>query len=350
MPDGLPRFYVYSHPSLDHAWLSSCAGFEALASSAHARFQVEVGLSDVLRRHPLRTRDAAQATLFYVPIFEYTSLRLGNIDTSKCAALGARKHAGAAALSTHGERMVAASRALVSSAHWLRSAGRDHFFATTSFNHPAPLSTRMLPLSKVLRCAIAGRYKGFLFGYKRSAKSSVGICAIEMPYTGPRQAALAQSAARAVLSSIHRNGSGASASGIGSGNGGDTANFNVHAGRPTLLYFAGALDVCCYGRDARCAVGKLKVAALHDEAVVIRPQLPVDGHPPGPCLLKMQQAQQQVQQQAKPETSTSLLAPQQPAPMSNPAPCRRDENDGRCLAETRRELAQAAADASLVAN
>ena len=75
---------------------------------------------------------------------------------------------------------MASAHALQASPHWLRSGGRNHFFVSTGFNHPATLFARMSPLSKLLRCSAVGRYKQFLFGYKRSAKSAVGICAIEM--------------------------------------------------------------------------------------------------------------------------------------------------------------------------
>ena len=184
--------------------------------------------------------------------------------------------------------MSAAAAALLRSSHWRRHGGRDHFFSTSSFNHPAPLSTRMMPLSKVLRCSIAGRYKGFRFGYKRSARSSVGICAIEMPYVGPRQAAMAARARRALA----RPG---------------TENGDMPHNRSTLLYFAGSLDVCCYGQAARCAVGRLKLAAQSDPTVLIRPQMPLKPELAGPCLRSVLDSLgfRRVEMRASPTGSTS---------------------------------------------
>ena len=321
-----PRFYMYSHPSLDHlSWLPTCPGFEALLSSAHARFMIEVGVAEVLASHPSRTTDPQQAELFVVPVFEYTSFKLGRLELLSCRGLPAALAAAASPdaklaaggsgssqrvppLATHSERMLAASRALAASPHWLRSGGKDHIFASSSFNHPAPLAARMGPLSKLLRCAVAGRYKAFLFGYKRSAKSSVGLCSIELPYVSPRQATLAAAAARAASQTLaNRLASPPANAGIaGSRNSTSADAINELASSPrhlhaisassprqTLLYFAGAIDVCCYGQQVRCAVGRLKVASRLDPDVSIKPQMPVDLANAGPCLKKMQAALRQ---------------------------------------------------------
>ena len=216
------------------------------------------------------------------PVCADTSFKLGRVDLAACTGLKNRSAHGG--LATHADRMQAAARVLASSPHWLRAGGRDHFFASSSFNHPAPLSVRMNPLSKVLRCAAAGRYKAFLFGYKRSAKSAVGLCSIELPYAGPRQATFAAEALRRLHATDNRSStrSGAAAA--------TDARGARDGGRPTLLYFAGALDVCCYGQQTRCAVGKLAVAAWDAVDVLIKPQLPDDPKLAGPCLKAMQAA------------------------------------------------------------
>ena len=66
-------FYMYEEPALNHHWLRHCAKFKDLRAASKAENTAEVGLHKVLRHHPLRTRDAARARLFYVPVFEYAS-------------------------------------------------------------------------------------------------------------------------------------------------------------------------------------------------------------------------------------------------------------------------------------
>ena len=140
-------------------------------------------------------------------------------------------------------------------------------------------------------------YKAFLFGYKRSAKSSVGLCSIELPYVSPRQGTLAAAAARAASKTLADQLASPPANvGIaGSRNSTSVDAINGHASSPrqTLLYFAGAIDVCCYGQQVRCAVGRLKVASRIDPDVSIKPQMPVDLANAGPCLKKMQAALRQ---------------------------------------------------------
>ena len=247
------RFYIYEGRDLDFGYLASCAGYDTLLWSAHARLAAEVGLYHVLKSHPRRTRDPKVAMLFYVPVFEYMSFKLANLCGGN---------------SSHGERMRAASAALHASPHWQASGGRDHFVLSTAFNHPTSIVTRTLPLSKALRCSMAGRYKSFSLAYPRSAKSSWGVCAIEAPYVSPVQASLAEGARRMALAS-------------------PIARSSTHA-RPILLHFAGGLDVCCYGHAARCAVGQLLVAALDPQTadVLLRPQMPTSRSLAGPCLLR----------------------------------------------------------------
>jgi hypothetical protein len=57
--------------------------------------------------------------------------------------------------------MMAAHEALLASAHFRRRGGRDHLFVSSGFRHPTDLFTRMAPLSRALRCSMAGRYKSF---------------------------------------------------------------------------------------------------------------------------------------------------------------------------------------------
>ena len=85
----------------------------------------------------------------------------------------------------------------------------------------------MQPLSSMLSCASAGRYKQF--PAHGPSSSAVAACTFEIPY----QANLAS--ARWYRSPD-----------------------DPHAlPRQTLLHFAGALDVCCTSRAIRCAIAPL---------------------------------------------------------------------------------------------
>ena len=315
-------FYVYSGEALDHSFLTRCDGFDALMSGAHARLAAEVGMHAVLRTHERRTHDPRAAGLFYVPVYEYVSFKLARL----CGAN-----------TSHAQRMRAASDALLASPYWRASGGRDHFVLSTAFSHPAPIATRTLPLSKALRCAMAGRYKRFALGYKRTAKSAWGICAVEAPYVAPKQAAFAASARRLALTvTLDRSVNNRSlahalnphkAAGAYSARA-DAAHYHhptslvraaswrvdpradddgfiddmpeagvlrsraideartLAPARPIFLHFAGGLDVCCYGQATRCAVGRLMVSALADAPdVLIRPQMPVRPALAGPCFM-----------------------------------------------------------------
>jgi hypothetical protein len=112
VPPGL-RFYVYEEPALDQSWLAECEGFNELKESAEGEGMQEANLYRVLKSHPYRTWNASEAATFYVPIWEYSSFRLGNCSGT-----------------THLTRMRLAATRLRASPFFLRSFGRDHFWAT----------------------------------------------------------------------------------------------------------------------------------------------------------------------------------------------------------------------------
>ena len=218
---GTVRFYLYSEPELDHAWLMSCAGFEALRLSVASEKLAEVGLRRQLGRHPLRMHSPHLATVFYVPVFEYVSTTLGAVRN--CSA----RPGPPSLLHSHHARMVAAAATLRQSLHWQRCFGCDHVFASSGTDSPdTRLMTRMQPLASLLLCATAGRYK---------ARAGIG-CQLAVPY-------------------------GANPHGV--------AQYEAapEAARPLLVSFSGSLDVCCSGQKIRCAVGDVMVAA-HDQADV----------------------------------------------------------------------------------
>ena len=172
----LPAFYMYEHPALDHSWLRRCDRFEPLRLSVNDSNTAEVGVaqvrseerrvqaqtagltalwsavrSQVLRRHPSRTLDPSAASLFFVPVYEYSSYSIGDCDGT-----------------THRTRMEAAEAALRSSAPYGRNGGADHFFATSAWSisgsslslcAPPRLLTRMqhAACSTQHACTTAGR-------------------------------------------------------------------------------------------------------------------------------------------------------------------------------------------------
>ena len=124
--DAIDPFYMYDDPSLDHSWLRSCERFTILRHSVNDSNTAEVGVHKVLRRHPSRTLDPSAATLFYVPVFEYSSYSIGVCNGT-----------------THRDRMQAAEATLRASASYIRNGGADHFFATSAWSiSGSPLSLR----------------------------------------------------------------------------------------------------------------------------------------------------------------------------------------------------------------
>ena len=239
----LPLFFMYTSPSLDHGWLCDCPGFAALRESPEGEGLAEVGFRRALVRHRRRTMSAREATLFYVPLWEYASSRLGSCNGTD-----------------HAARMRLAHHALGESTHWRRRQGADHVWASSKSQVPSvqiagwmshgsrgrsgwlSLYERMQPVATRLKPSIVGRYKHF--AYHSMSWSAVGTCAIEIPYLANAAATRAAAAAP----------------------------------RTTLLHFAGSLDVCCAGSKVRCAVARLAGA---EPAVVVRPTL--RGALPGPC-------------------------------------------------------------------
>ena len=228
-------FYMYTDPALDHSWMRHCKGFTALRHSVNDTNTAEVGVHKLLHRHPARTFDVAAASLFYVPVFEYTSYSLGECNGT-----------------THRSRMEAAATALRASDVWRRNGGADHVFATSAWSisgsSTLSLGARMAPLNTALSCGISGRYKAF----GATHASAGAACSFEIPY----QANLA-------ATRIYR-----------------PRRDTRAPPRTTLVHFAGALDVCCTGRQIRCAIAPLYAAAATGALAdaIVRPIIPKSLH------------------------------------------------------------------------
>ena len=222
--DAHPRttFYMYTEPELDHGWLESCGGFEELRMSTASEKLAEVGLRRSLHNSPLRVYDPLAATVFYVPVFEFASRMLAALRN--CSS-----NVPPTLLDSHYSRMRMAATVLRKSPHWQRCFGCDHVFASSGTDAPgARINTRMRPLSDLLVCATAGRYKA----------RAGGGCQVEVPY-------------------------GANPHGV------RLYEAEPEADRPLLVSFSGSLDVCCSGARIRCAVGDALVSSYDAPDVAI---------------------------------------------------------------------------------
>lgn len=252
-PELPSSFFMYSDPALDHGWLRHCPGFEELQAGVRAERLGEVRMRDVLSRSSRRVSDPAAAQLLYVPLWEYASYALGQCNGTN-----------------HTQRMARAADALRASPQFARSRGADHVWVSTAsrlhdgevagwldtsvgsdFGGYFGLYARVgKPLAPLLERTIVGRYKSH-----GPLRSRVGASVVEIPFPANQHVS-------------H-----------------EPAERGGHA-RPTLLYFAGSLDVCCAGREIRCAVAELVGNQPHLVAVRIEPSLRDSEGPMPPCTAR----------------------------------------------------------------
>ena len=257
------RFYIYTDPNIDQAWLHGCDGFKSLSNSAFAGEGMQEVRADVaLRKSPYRVNTRERASLFYVPLWETTSFRLGECNGK-----------------THAQRMEALARALLSQRTFVRMGGRDHFWLSSlAFDYP-PSAMRnsseayrtILNVSKgisliqrlgettanLLSETVVGRMKSYGLQDSRLSRphpSVVGRCTFDVGFQ-PNQHAMRE-----------------------------YARWGGAPARPTLVYYAGGFDVCCTGRKTRCRLADLFAAELPTD-VVIRPSIrPQEENATLPCL------------------------------------------------------------------
>lgn len=116
--------YVYDDPAVDWSRLVGCYVDRHGVSpwrheeEEHAQNMAEVWVHQALLRHPMRTRDPAEASLFYIPLYVTVSSdatpQLGNLDCEN---------------ETHHERMDRALDFLeTESKHFMKFGGANHFF------------------------------------------------------------------------------------------------------------------------------------------------------------------------------------------------------------------------------
>ena len=102
-----PTVFMYTEPELDHSWLMSCAGFDELSLSVASEKLAEVGLRRQMAHHPMRVHNPRKATVFYLPVFDFVSDRIGAVHN--CSA---RPDVPPALLRSHHARMTAAAAEL----------------------------------------------------------------------------------------------------------------------------------------------------------------------------------------------------------------------------------------------
>ena len=172
-------FFLYTEPSLNHAWLASActSTFEPLYASAHRERMAEVALEQQLRSHPWRTHDPTIARLFVVALWEFTSWTIGVCNGT-----------------THRSRMQAAADALRASPHFRRPRagggdyqGFDHLVATTGCIEGGWRARQRFgaSLAPLLKWMVVGRDRAYSMQF---ASSAVGRCTIELPYPSNRHA------------------------------------------------------------------------------------------------------------------------------------------------------------------
>tara|TARA_B110001452_G_scaffold253457_1_gene244195 strand:- start:757 stop:1875 length:1119 start_codon:yes stop_codon:yes gene_type:complete len=128
----LPSFYIYEDAGLDHTGLLEC-----VPSWRFDDQTAEASVLHLLFQHRARVHDAAQATLFVIPVLPYISMMAGSC-------LG----------TTHEARMGAAAHALRRQETFQRQRGRDHLLVSNTFR----LST-LRALKPLLRNATVGWFE-----------------------------------------------------------------------------------------------------------------------------------------------------------------------------------------------
>ena len=221
-----PRFFMYDEPAMNHSWLRACPNVVDLLSRAKRERHADMFAYDLFVDHPKRTRNASEAVLFVVGVWEYTSW-----VAERCEHDGAN--------STHFERMRAASRVLINSPYYKAAGGYDHVILSNAglVGGRKPARERLGPLGWLLKPAIAGRDRVYPGAYGLSA---IGRCTFGLPYVANPH--------------IHR------------------VLQRESAPRRILLYFSGSMsDVCCNpGKSVRRAVQQLMLAHGNASDVLLR--------------------------------------------------------------------------------
>ena len=187
-------FYIYEN--LDFSWLRTCPNFQKVFTRI-SEFS-EVLAYDVFINHPQRSFSIENSSLFYIPIWEWTSLRVGSCRNT-----------------THKQRMNNASYILEHNEFFNKNK-KKHFWITSAAqatpedtfvkSELGDLHHRMYNLGKTLRHTISGQRK-----VMKKLKSTITDNLIEIPYGTPPPYT-----------------------------------------RLNKMFFQGSFDVCCTGKVIRC--------------------------------------------------------------------------------------------------
>lgn len=217
-----PQFYLYGdapgESALDFSWLRGCAGFSQMLRTSAREQLAEVFLHDLLRKHASRTSDAADAVLFYVPVWVHVSNFVGTCNGT-----------------TNRDRMSLAAAALKASPLFRSRNGQppgfDHMFASTHFGEPRfGIIMKGFMMELIKHFIVGYDYATDVHGYGAFRGRALGRCSIELPYVANPFALAARRPA--------------------------------DAARSRLLHFRGSLSVCCsdhaQGPEIRQAVARLQ--------------------------------------------------------------------------------------------
>ncbi len=192
---------MHDYP-IDMSWLRQCSKFQLVFNDDISKFS-EVLVYDVLKQHPFRTYESKNASLFYLPIWEWTSMRIGICQNT-----------------THRQRMNHVANALrknpiykmyAEKHFWITSASQASWQTTDIKKEFGDLENRMYDLKHLLSPTIVGQRK-----VQSKKSSTIASRVFEIPY----------------------------------------ATFPP-AERIDRIYFAGSFDVCCTGRAIRCKLAQL---------------------------------------------------------------------------------------------
>ena len=210
-----PTFYMLR--SADQSWLRTCDAFDSAFSARVSEF-AEVLAYDRLVNSSHRVFSPENATLVYLPMWEWTSLRVG-----KCANTTHRERMNALAMKLRRDSVF---RARHKGTFWITSAAQASARDTAIAAERGDLRNRLYDMFDLLKYTVAGQRKTLSKLASTAAKRQFVI-----PYATPPPfvATLAWPRARTV-------------------------------------FFGGSFDVCCTGHLQRCALAKL----VNDSTFVLR--------------------------------------------------------------------------------
>lgn len=200
-----PTFYMLS--VADQSWLRACESFQAVFSARLSQF-AEVLAYDLLVSSPHRVFTPDNATLVYLPMWEWTSLRVG-----VCANTTHRERMSSLALTLRGNAVFLERQ---ESTFWITSASQASARDTAVASERGDLRHRLYDVFGLLRHTVSGQRKT-----QRKLDSTAAGRQFTIPYATPPPDSTA-----------------------------------LARPRERKVFFGGSFDVCCTGRIQRCKLAR----------------------------------------------------------------------------------------------